>query len=144
MLYRPKNRLIEATQWFKNGDHPADYAGDQEGLENMTVRTFSGEERKSKDWEGSIVRYFRHPEVKGDLICQNCQLPMHEHGYIDHDRGVDDGDFAVCPGDFIVTEGTRYLPIHVEQFKKTFEPADGHEEIRKWGEEKLKLTGGGL
>jgi hypothetical protein len=31
--YRKKPVVIEATQWFKNGDHPLDYANEKVGLE---------------------------------------------------------------------------------------------------------------
>ena len=32
MKYRKKPVVIEASQWFKNGDHPLDYV-DEEGKE---------------------------------------------------------------------------------------------------------------
>lgn len=88
-----------ATQWFVNGDHPKDYASDQPGLEGGELRNFSGAERKAKNWEGEVVRYYRHPSVSGDAVCASCGKVMHFHGWID--KGND--GLTVCPGDYIVT-----------------------------------------
>ena len=55
MQFRKKPVVIEATQWGKNGDHPEDYAKDTQGLENGELRTFTGAERKAKDWEGAKI-----------------------------------------------------------------------------------------
>ena len=65
MKFRKKPVVIEATQWFKNGDHPLDYFFDQDGLENGEMRVFPGSERREKGWEGGVVRYYRHPDVPG-------------------------------------------------------------------------------
>jgi hypothetical protein len=96
--------------WNKNGDHPNDYVGDTEGLENGEMRTFSGEYRKERDWEGSVVRRYRHPNVPGTNVCAHCGETLHDHGWIDKE------DQEVCPGDVILTipqlDGTlRYTPI---------------------------------
>lgn len=32
MKFRKKPVVIEATPWFKNGDHPLDYSRDHDGL----------------------------------------------------------------------------------------------------------------
>ena len=42
MKFRKKPVVIEATQWFKNGDHPGDYSRDHDGFENGELRKFSG------------------------------------------------------------------------------------------------------
>lgn len=81
--YVKKPVTIQATQWFKNGDHPLDYSNPHEGLENGTLRTFSGEDRKKNGWEGDIVRYFRRPDIDGEQPCKHCNVRMHEHGWID-------------------------------------------------------------
>lgn len=79
MRYRKKPVEIEASQWFKNGDHPKDYACSETGFEaGGQITTFSGEERKEKGWEGSVVRYFRRPDVSGDQACRHCGGRMHE------------------------------------------------------------------
>lgn len=65
--YRKKPIVIEATQWFKNGDHPLDYVYD--GPQAVP----DAEYRKRENWEGLIVRYFRRPEVTGNEKCaRNC------------------------------------------------------------------------
>ena len=119
--FRKKLVVIEASQWFKNGDHPADYATDMPGLENGEVRMFPGAERKEKGWEGSVVRYFRHPGVPGESICSKCKQTMHVHGWIDT---LEDGH-NVCPGDWIIKGvGGEFYPCKDAIFRMTYEPAD--------------------
>lgn len=96
---------LEATQWFKNGDHPNDYATDVIGLENGEMKTFTGTFRKENNWEGEVVRYFRHPQIAGELICPKCHQTMHVHGWIDQNflACLKDSNI-VCPSDWIVTD----------------------------------------
>jgi hypothetical protein len=119
-LYIKKPVVIEATQWFKNGDHPLDYSRTHHGLEGGNMRDFSPEERKANGWEGDIVRYYRHPEVDGGRACEHCGKTMHEHGWID----TLEGGHTVCPGDFIITgvKGENY-PCKPDIFAATYEPA---------------------
>ncbi|SRR5216684_933967 len=98
-MNRRKPVVVEATQWFKNGDHPDDYRDPRQGLEQQEVREFSGEYARSHEWEGAIVRYFRHPGVGGETVCKHCGIRMHEHGWID----TLEGGHIVCPGDYIIT-----------------------------------------
>lgn len=65
MKYRKKPVVVDATQWFKNGDHPLDYSEDRTGFENDEFRTWSGEEAKALAWEGGVVRYYRSPNQPG-------------------------------------------------------------------------------
>ncbi len=118
--YRKKPVTIEASQWFKNGDHPLDYAGDTVGFENGLSRTFTGEERKARGWEGAIVRYYRTPDDSGERACSHCGVRMHEHGWID----TLEGGHKVCPGDWIITgvKGEHY-PCKPDIFAETYEPA---------------------
>ena len=120
MKYRKKPVIIEATQWFKNGDHPLDYSRTHDGLENGELRQFSPEERKDNNWEGDIVRYFRRPEVSGETVCKHCSNTMHDHGWVD----TLEGGHIVCPGDWIITgvEGEHY-PCKPHIFEQTYEPA---------------------
>lgn len=97
--YVRKLMPIEATQWFKNGDHPDDYKEDHQGLENGELRAFTGAERKANAWEGGVVRYFRHPDIPGETICPGCKRIMHEHGFLDCGG---EGQ-RVCPGDWVLT-----------------------------------------
>ncbi len=120
MKFRKKPVVIEATQWFKNGDHPDDYASDQHGFENGALRIFTGAERKAKGWEGGVVRYYRHPSGDGHEPCKHCGRIMHEHGWID----TQEGGHIVCPGDWVITgvQGEHY-PRKPDIFAATYEPA---------------------
>jgi hypothetical protein len=119
--FRKKPVIIEATQWFRNGDHPLDYSKVREGFENDELRTWTGGEARALAWEGDIVRYFRHPEVPGDRECQHCKGHMHWHGWID----TLEGGHIVCPGDWIVTgiQGEHY-PCKPDIFAATYEAVD--------------------
>lgn len=100
--YRKKPVVIEAHQWFKNGDHPFDYAKQDDECKG----------------EGRIVRYFRHPYKSGADVCDSCGAIMHNHGWID---APEDGH-TVCPGDWIITmpDGKHY-PRKPELFEKYYE-----------------------
>jgi len=119
MKYRKKPIIIEATQWFRNGDHPQDYSKDHEGMEGGALRIFTANERKRKQWEGDIVRYYRRPDVSGEARCAQCGEIMNNHGWID----TLEGGHIVCPGDFIVTgiAGEVY-PCKPGIFAATYEP----------------------
>lgn len=106
--FRKKPIEIEATQWFRNGNHPKD------GTEVFEEGEFKGELL-----EGKVVRYFRHPDVSGQAVCKHCAAIMHNHGWIDTVQG----GHVVCPGDFIITgvQGERY-PCKPDIFKATYEP----------------------
>lgn len=122
MKFRNKPVVIEATQWFNNGDHPDDYAEDTQGLEGGEMRAFSGPERREKGWEGGVVRFYRHPNTPGtQLHSADCQHAMHDHGWID----TLEGGHVVCPGDFIITgvAGERY-PCKPDIFEMTYEPVE--------------------
>lgn len=106
MKYIKKPVAIQATQWFKNGDHPKD---DRE--------TFSTEESGEFLGEGKIVRYYRRPECDGHDQCEHCSSTMHYHGWID----TLEGGHIVCPGDYIITgiKGEFY-PCKPDIFKTTY------------------------
>lgn len=110
MKFRKKPVVIEATQWFKNGDHPED-----------GPRTFVNEAGDPFPKEGSVVRYFRRPDkaYAGERVCEQCGNVMHDHGWID----TLEGGHIVCPGDWIITgvKGERY-PCKPDIFEQTYEP----------------------
>lgn len=109
MKFRKKPVVVEATQWFKNGDHPADDC----------FRNFEDTgERPTEAREGVVVRYYRNPIGDGNEICQYCNNTMHVHGWID----TLEGGHIVCPGDWIITgvNGERY-PCKPDIFVKTYE-----------------------
>lgn len=116
--FRVRSAIIEATQWFKNGDHPDDFAAEKVGYENGELRTWTGAEVKANGWEGQVVRYYRHPAVDGTSICSKCGATMHAHGWIDTIGGGE----AVCPGDYVITadDGGRYTRSE-HDFFKTYE-----------------------
>jgi hypothetical protein len=116
--FRKKPVIVEASQWFKNGDHPDDYAHERVGLDGGELRTWSGQELKANAWQGQVVRYFRRPDVSGTALCRHCSVRMHEHGWID----TKEGGHIVCPGDWIITgmRGERY-PCKPDIFAETYE-----------------------
>lgn len=103
MKFRKKPVVIDATQWFKNGDHPED--GD-------VMFPFG------KDYEGKVVRYFRRHDVPGEQACRHCSATMHFHGWID----TKEGGHIVCPGDWVITgvENEKY-PCKPSVFEATYE-----------------------
>lgn len=83
--YEPENKHIV---WMKNGDHPND----------DVWRPFEDTGKiPTEPREGKVVRYFRHPQVDGNSLCDKCGIIMHNHGWIDNGS---DG-IAVCPGTYI-------------------------------------------
>lgn len=121
MKFRKKPVVIEATQWFKNGDHPMDYASDQSGFQNGRLVSIPGEHRKAHNWEGEVVRYFRRPDADGGCACEKCGKSIDTHGWID----TLEGGHIVCPGDWIITgvQGEHY-PCKPDIFTMTYEPVE--------------------
>ncbi|MGH3500575.1 MAG: hypothetical protein ACRDQA_06720 [Nocardioidaceae bacterium] len=117
--YVKKPIEIEATQWWRNGDHPDDHVGEP------LTDPLAGEEYQRQ--EGAVVRYYRHPDVPDDA--RHCDLPdtrrpncttvMHWHGWID----TIEGGHTACPGDWIITgiQGEVY-PCEPSIFDATYEP----------------------
>lgn len=104
--YRKKPVVVEAHQWFKNGDHP-------EGDAETKIPGLGIFPR-----EGKIIRYYRTPDIDSDRQCEKCGVVMHEHGWID----TLEGGHIVCPGDWIITgvQGDRY-PCKPDIFESTYE-----------------------
>jgi hypothetical protein len=124
MKFRKKPVVIDATRWFKNGDHPNDYAEDRpdfhrdETTGEMLTIVITGQQAHEHAWEGQVVRYFRRPDVSDETLCRHCNIRMHEHGWID----TKEGGHIVCPGDWIITgvQGERY-PCKPDIFEATYE-----------------------
>ena len=121
MKFRKKLVVIEATQWFKNGDHPLDYSKTHDGFAAGELVTFGPEYRKQMKWEADIVRYYRTPDCDGQTVCKHCGDIMHNHGWID----TLEGGHIVCPGDWIITgvKGEHY-PCKPDIFEMTYELAE--------------------
>ena len=102
MKYRKKPVIVEASQWFKNGDHPLDHS--ERGRGGLT--------------EGNVVSYYRRQENPGNSQCRQCQNPYHVHGWID----TLEGGHIVCPGDWIITgvAGEHY-PCKPDIFSRTYD-----------------------
>lgn len=100
-FFRKKPVIIEAHQWFKNGDHPED---------------------GPSDLEGRVVRSYRYPDAfSTTTMCKHCDQPLHVHGWV----GTLEGGHRVCPGDWIIkgVQGEFY-PCKPGIFERTYEPAD--------------------
>jgi hypothetical protein len=92
MKYRKKPVVIDATQWFKNGDHA-------EVAEYTSAYNLSEKAMKEND-------------------CVGCGRKMGTHGYVD----TLEGGHIVCPGDWIITgvKGEHY-PCKPDIFEATYE-----------------------
>lgn len=108
MKYRKKPVVIDATRWWKNGDHPQDESKEMCGA--YPNDTFLS--------EGTVVRYFRRPDGVELNPCANCGRRMHDHGWID----TLEGGHIVCPGDWIIT-GVKgqFYPCKPDVFAATYE-----------------------
>lgn len=114
--YRKRPVIIEATPWFKNGDHPEDGVG--EALEDLATGM------THVYLEGLVVRYYRHPDTDGDAVHEACGRIWREHGWID----TLEGGHTVCPGDWIITgiAGERY-PCKPDIFAATYEAVEAED-----------------
>lgn len=107
--YRKKPALVEATQWFRNGDHPFDQSKPVDTTGHSTTLT-----------EGQVVKFFRRLHIPGDRICQECGNVMHKHGLID---GLNGEEEIVHPGDYILTDTKgRFYRRSAKDFEAMFEP----------------------
>lgn len=108
MKYRKKPALTEATQWFKNGDHPQD--------RSKSIDRPGGSSGLS---EGQVVKHFRSLNIPGGRFCPHCGNVFQKHGLL---NGLN-GEEIVCPGDYIVTDhkGRHYI-LKPEQFEALYEP----------------------
>ena len=109
MKFKKKPVIVEAHQWFKNGDHPKD---------DTQMIASSDAPHEVFASEGKIGRYFRRPDVPGVSVCQICKYTFHCHGWID----TLEGGHNVCPGDWIITgvKGEVY-PCKPDIFALTYE-----------------------
>lgn len=101
--------VVEACQWWKNGDHPEDDSYPIQGADGSFLS------------EGKVVRRFRRPDIPGDAPCLECEGEYDSHGWIDT---LEEGH-RVCPGDWIITwvKGERY-PCKPDIFEMTYEPVE--------------------
>ena len=103
--YVKKPIVIDATPWWKNGDHPLDNSCPI-SPENPDLS------------EGELVRFYRPTAYPHGHVCHHCKLKFHDHGWID----TLEGGHIVCPGDWIITgvQGEHY-PCKPDIFAATYE-----------------------
>lgn len=99
--------LVEATRWFKNGDHPDD----------NVFRPRGGQTPKEPQ-EGLVVKRYRSKDVDPEMHCPYCGDFIRNHGWIE----TVGGGHIVCPGDWIVTgpDGGRF-PVRPGAFMKEYQ-----------------------
>lgn len=112
--FRKKPVVIEASQWFKNGDHPQDDC-------DMFDYPDEAGNIYQRPGEGKVVRYFRRPDTPGESKCKLCGLTMHDHGWID----TLEGGHIVCPADWVITgvKGETY-PCKPDIFAATYDAVE--------------------
>lgn len=113
--FRKKHPVVDAVQWWRNGDHPLDDSHLLEPGDSTTqFEPFLS--------EGKIVRRHLTPEMNGHHQCPRCSRIMHDHGWIE----TPEAGYIVCPGDFII-QGAQdeFYPCEPLIFQATYEPADG-------------------
>jgi hypothetical protein len=100
MKYRKKLVVVEATQWFENGDHP-------EVRPNESV-TFTD------DGQGGR-------KIVARPVCARCGQDLNAHGWV----GPFEWPNLACPGDWIITgvQGEHY-PCKPDIFEATYEAVD--------------------
>lgn len=118
MKYRKKTALTEATQWFRNGDHPQDES------QPIISATPDNQGRLS---EGKVVQHYRPLDVmesldalntSGNRFCPECGNLMQNHGFLD---GIN-GEEIICPGDYIVTDRNgEYYRLSRGEFESQYE-----------------------
>lgn len=113
-IYRRKTIPIEAHQWFKNGDHPED-----------NCETFDTGDGPFQG-EGKVVRYYRTPDLDGQTICPQCDIIIHNHGWIDD--VINGEDYIVCPGNWILLSSYgSYFTIPHKRFTELYELVEDNE-----------------
>lgn len=110
--FRKKPVVIEAIQWFKNGD------GFREGIDMKLEET--GE---------PIVKPYTDVDAPGYYICERCSEQLMAHGVVRTLESGRNGNHLVCPGDWIIkgVQGEFYA-CKPDIFEKTYELV---EEVKK-------------
>ncbi len=114
--FRKRPIVVDADQWFKNGDHPEDGCRmlhpDPESATQFEPHYVG---------EGKVVRRYRRPDDDENRACEHCGKTMVVHGWID----TLEAGHNVCPGDWIITgiSGERY-PCKHSIFIETYDPVE--------------------
>lgn len=108
-LYQKKPPVVEATQWFRNGDHPMD--------NSRPIDRPDGDEMLT---EGFVVKFFSWFHIPGDRFCPECGNAMKRHGIIE---GLNGEEELVHPGDYIVTNAKgRFYRRSQKEFEEMYDP----------------------
>lgn len=129
--YRQKTLIVEATQWWKNGDHPQDGIGEKlvdtvAYLNETPIDKWEGKTPPDAPTyrrnEGKIVRFFRRPGFVGTNY-HSCSYTWDKHGWIEASDGRPSS--LVCPGDWLITDplGNIY-PCSPELFRASYEKVE--------------------
>jgi hypothetical protein len=110
-LFKKKPPVVEASQWFRNGDHPADQSEPIDRPGDSPILS-----------EGKVVRFFSWFHIPGDRYCPECGNQMKKHGIID---GLNGEEELVHPGDYILTNAKgRFYRRSAKEFEEMFEPLE--------------------
>jgi ssDNA-binding Zn-finger/Zn-ribbon topoisomerase 1 len=107
--FRLRSEIIDASRWFKNGDHP---------LDNIKGHRVGD--------EGEFVGYSKGKEGFLAKKCDKCGAVMRVHGEINRLGEVGySGLWWVCPGSWVLTppDDTIEIMSHVE-FSEMYEEVD--------------------
>lgn len=110
MKYKKRPTLIEASQWYRNGDHPED--------DSQPIDTSDGTFQLT---EGKVVRFFRSLNIPGNRVCSACGNIMQKHGALIQEGTGE--DVLVCPSDYIITSTDGfYYKMPAQAFEAVYEP----------------------
>lgn len=110
MKFRHRPIVVDAIQWFKNGDHPED---------NCDTLIINGKPVLN---DGEIVRRYYGVYAEHIGKCLECHRAYNDHGKVDTGEDV----VKVCPGDWIVKNLDGFhTPIEPGLFEQLYEPYEG-------------------
>ena len=118
MLMQAKIQSIEVYQWFKNGDHPGDYAKTLVSVEEGEIKEFTPEQQRELNKPGQVVRKYdpildehRIKATNPNGSCSKCMHSLEIHGILTGLRPVTE-NVVVCPGDYIAGPALAIPGIH--------------------------------
>ena len=108
--FRLKSETVEATRWFKNGDHPLDKPpGSRVGD------------------EGKFVGYSKGKDSFLNSRCDRCKMVMRIHGEINRLGEMAGGGqlYYVCPGGWVITHPDDEIEtLRHDEFMERYEEVD--------------------
>jgi len=111
--------VVTAYRWFKNGDHPDDYAKPVRETEHGHHIIYSPEYQRRHDWEGQVIRRYRRPEVDGMGTCHQCGHVVQEHGWLDGSEPL-----VIHPGDMVIHASDGVSAADFAYFLSNFRPLE--------------------